>query len=186
MPDPGDTADCVFATSGNFMGGNTHLRFDTVVMVRPETYKELSDRDKYSIARTIGQLNTKLKGQSVLLLGPGRWGTTTPSLGVPVHFSELSQMAVICEVSSPEAGFMPELSYGSHFFQDLVEAGIFYVALFAGQPNVVFQPDKILQRENRLLELLPQSTAWADVIHVAQADEIELFADIMTQRVLCL
>lgn len=95
-------------------------------------------------------------------------------------------MAVICEVSSPEAGFMPELSYGSHFFQDLVEAGIFYVALFAGQPNVVFQPDKILQRENRLLELLPQSTAWADVIHVAQADEIELFADIMTQRVLCL
>lgn len=186
MPDPGDTADCVFATSGNFMGGNTHLRFDTVVMVRPETYKELSDRDKYSIARTIGQLNTKLKGQSVLLLGPGRWGTTTPSLGVPVHFSELSQMAVICEVSSPEAGFMPELSYGSHFFQDLVEAGIFYVALFAGQPNVVFQPDKILQRENRLLELLPQSTAWADVIHVAQADEIELFADIVTQRVLCL
>ena len=52
--------------------------------------------------------------------------------------------------------------------------------------GTLFQPDKILQRENRLLELLPQSTAWADVIHVAQADEIELFADIVTQRVLCL
>lgn len=80
---------------------------------------------------------------------------------------------------------MPELSYGSHFFQDLVEAGIFYVALFAGQPTVVYQPEKILQRGNRLLELLPHSTAWADVIHVAQAEGIELFADIVSQRVLC-
>lgn len=185
IPDAGGTADCLFATSGNFMGGNTHLRFDSVIMVRPETYKALADRDKYSIARQIGQLNTRLKGQSVLLLGPGRWGTTTPSLGVPVHFSELSQMAVICEVSSPEAGFVPELSYGSHFFQDLVEAGIFYVALFAGQPEVIYQPEKILKRENHLLELLPQSKAWADVIHVAQADGIELFADIVSQRVLC-
>jgi len=185
FPDAKDTADCLFAATGNFMGGNTHLRFDWVVLVRPDSYKALPDRDKYSIARQIGQLNARLKGQSVLLLGPGRWGTTTPSLGVPVHFSELSQVAVIGEVSSPEAGFMPELSYGSHFFQDLVEAGIFYVALFAGQPAVVYQPEKILLRENRLLELLPQSKAWADVIHVAQADGMELFADIVTQRVLC-
>lgn len=80
---------------------------------------------------------------------------------------------------------MPELSYGSHFFQDLVEAGIFYVALFAGQPDVLYQPDQILCRDNRLLELMPQSTAWADVIHVAQAEGIELFADIVSQRVLC-
>jgi hypothetical protein len=66
-----------------------------------------------------------------MLMGPGRWGTTTPSLGVPVHFTELSGMSVICEVSSPEEGFMPALSYGSHFFQDLVETGIFYVAIWS-------------------------------------------------------
>lgn len=71
-----------------------------------------------------------------MLIGPGRWGVTTPSLGVPVIFSEICNMAVICEVASTDAGFMPELSYGSHFFQDLVETGIFYVAMFDGNNDV--------------------------------------------------
>jgi len=74
------------------MGGNVRLALDYVIFVQAREYLELPEREKYQIARLIGALNQRLKGSSILLVGPGRWGTTTPSLGVPVHFSELCNM----------------------------------------------------------------------------------------------
>ncbi len=120
-----------------------------------------------------------------MLAGPGRWGTSTPSLGLPVHFSEICNMAVICEVASREDGFSPELSYGSHFFQDLVESGIFYAAIFAGDKDVAYHPESILNRENILEFILPQSKSFADVIHVVRPNKMEIFSDIVQQKVLC-
>lgn len=137
------------------------------------------------VARQIGRINTILKGKNVMLIGPGRWGTTTPSLGVPVHFTELCNMQVICEVASGESGFMPELSHGSHFFQDLVEADIFYVAIFDGQKEVEFNPDRILNKENILEQILPEASQLTDVIHIAKTDGMEIFSDIITQVLLC-
>ncbi|MDY4694304.1 MAG: hypothetical protein SO401_12340 [Blautia sp.] len=87
-------------------------------------YMKCQKQEKYQTARVIGRLNQLLKDQNVLLMGPGRWGTTTPSLGVPVHFTEISNMAAMCEISYQNEGMMPEISYGSHFFQDLVESGL--------------------------------------------------------------
>ncbi len=55
------------------------------------------------------------------LLSPGRIGTSSPELGVPVAFGDISGFSEICEISDNQAGYMPELSYGSHMFQDLVE-----------------------------------------------------------------
>ena len=92
--------------------------------------------------------------RGLMLLGPGRWGTTTPSLGIPVHFSEISNAAVMAEFTYPDGGFIPELSQGSHFFQDLVESGIFYLAIFDHQPDVVFVPELVVERPNRLTELV--------------------------------
>ncbi|MDF1494041.1 PEP/pyruvate-binding domain-containing protein [Caproiciproducens sp. CPB-2] len=180
-----DERDCFFASEGNFMGGNVHLPIDYVVYVHAPAYLNLSEQNKYMVARQIGMINTALKGKNVLLMGPGRWGTTTPSLGVPVHFSELCNMAVICEVASPTEGLMPELSYGSHFFQDLVETGIFYVAIFNGQKNVVFHPERILEQENILSSILPQSGQFGDAIRIVRTDGMEIFSDILTQRLLC-
>ncbi|AQS59210.1 PEP/pyruvate-binding domain-containing protein [Desulforamulus ferrireducens] len=180
-----DDRDCLFSQQGNFMGGNVHLPIDYVVFVRAQAYLKLSEQEKYGVARQIGMINNALKGKNVMLIGPGRWGTTTPSLGVPVHFSELCHMSVIGEVASREGGFMPEVSYGSHFFQDLVETGIFYVAIFEGQSNVVFNPQRILEKENVLGCLLPQSEKFSEVIHIAQTDGLELFSDVVTQKVLC-
>jgi len=180
-----DEQDCFFSLRGNFMGGNIQLPIDYVVFVHAKPYLELNEQGKYAIARQIGRINTALKGKNAMLLGPGRWGTTTPSLGVPVHFTELCNMSVICEVASTEAGFMPELSYGSHFFQDLVETGIFYVAIFDGQKEVVFNPEHILEQENRLEEILPGSEQYTNVIHIAKTDGMEIFSDIVTQTLLC-
>lgn len=185
VPELADAKNCLFACRGNFMGGNIHLPLDYAVFIRAREYLKLPEREKYSVARAVGRINTALKGKNVLLMGPGRWGTSTPSLGVPVNFSELCHMAVICEYASGEEGFMPELSYGSHFFQDLVESGLFYAALFAGQKDVIFNPDHILGRKNLLAGLLPESSKYQDVIHIADTAGMEIFSDIMTQKLLC-
>ncbi|MBP1153994.1 MULTISPECIES: PEP/pyruvate-binding domain-containing protein [unclassified Paenibacillus] len=185
IPKLTDERDCFFSTKGNFMGGNVRLPIDYVVFVQTQAYLERNEQGKYEIARQIGRINRALKGKNAMLMGPGRWGTTTPSLGVPVHFTELCNMSVICEVASKEAGFMPELSYGSHFFQDLVETGIFYVAIFDEQRDVVLHLSRILERENMLASILPESTSFSDVIHIAKTDGMEIFSDIITQELLC-
>jgi hypothetical protein len=165
-----DDRTCLFRTNGHFMGGNVRLPVAYTVYIKPQAYLRLPEQEKYSVARQVGLINSALKGKNTLLIGPGRWGTTTPSLGVPVHFAELCHMSVICELSSAGEGFMPELSYGSHFFQDLVESGIFYAAIFDGQEGVVFNPGILLEMKNALPDLLPQSGAFADVIHVAKTE----------------
>lgn len=80
---------------------------------------------------------------------------------------------------------MPELSYGSHFFQDLVETGIFYVAIFEGKKDVMFNPDYVLNRENIVTSILAEGAQYEDVIHVAKTEGMEIFSDIVSQRLLC-
>ena len=174
-----------FSTVGNFMGGNVRLMLDYVIYVKAEEYLKLFEQDKYQAARLVGMLNQKLKGSSVLLLGPGRWGTTTPSLGVPVHFSELSNMAALCEISYRQTDLMPELSFGSHFFQDIVESDIFYAAIFDGNEDVSFFPERILSEENLFGEILPSEKEWNRVIHLARTPGLTLYSDIISQKLLC-
>ena len=94
-------------------------------------------------------------------------------------------MSVICELASVEAGFMPELSYGSHFFQDLVESGIFYVAIFAGHKDVTFNHAYLFSRPNALSDLLPNSAAFSDVIRLVQTKGLGIYSDIVSQRLVC-
>ncbi len=185
LPKLTDEKDCFFSTKGNFMGGNVRLPIDYVIYINWQCYREVNEQQKYEVARQIGILNKVLKGKNVMLMGPGRWGTTSPMLGVPVHFTELCNMLVICEIASKEAGFMPELSYGSHFFQDIVETGIFYVAIFDWLDDVIFHPERILEKENILVSIFPYSTILANVIHIAKTDGMEIFSDIATQTLLC-
>ncbi len=185
FPELSDPNDCFISTNGHFMGGNIRLPIDYIVYVNTDVYLNRSERDKYSVARQVGHINAALKDKSVMLVGPGRWGTTTPSLGVPVNFSELNNMSVICEVASAEAGFVPELSYGSHFFQDLVESGIFYVAVFDGNNGVLFNPSYIADRKNVMTDIVSDSEGYSDVIKVYDAKGIQLYSDIVSQRLLC-
>ena len=135
-------------------------------------------------------MNRLLRNRHAVLIGPGRWGTTTPALGVPVRFTDLCSMEAICEVSYENLGLMPELSYGSHFFQDIVESNIFYIALFQGDSQVHFNEEKILAHPNILENLLKETTEeeiYSDVIHVAelQSEGVEIYSDIVGQRVVC-
>jgi len=185
IPELKDVKDCFFSCKGNFMGGSVRLPIDYVVFISANSYLKLSEQVKYEVARQVGLINREMKGKNAMLVGPGRWGSTTPSLGVPVHFAELCNMKVICEYASKKEGFMPELSYGSHFFQDIVESEIFYVAIFDGYQDVIFNPDRILQKENLLGHFLPESGKFKDVIHIADTGGMEIYSDIVTQKLLC-
>jgi hypothetical protein len=110
------------------------------------------------------------------LIGPGRWGTTTPSLGVPVHFRDISFVKALVEVAYPKAGMMPEVSFGSHFFQDLVEGDIFYAAVYDGDEHCVFRPD--LLRERTILQEESGLT-------LCETPGLRLYADVTTQRMVC-
>ena len=183
LPPIEDVRDCVFCGTGNFMGGNVRIPLERIVYVRPGEYLALGEQDRHAVARHIGRLNAALKGSSTMLIGPGRWGTTTPALGVPLRFAELCNMAVIGEVASVGSGFSPELSYGSHFFQDLVESGIFYVAIV--EPNLRFNEGRIVDLPNVIADVSPESAHLAHVIHVVEVPGTEVCSDITSQRVLC-
>ena len=181
MPEARDE-DVLLRQSGGFMGGNVRLKLDAVVYVDAAGYSGLSERDKYAVAREIGRLNAMVKreGLSCLLIGPGRWGTTTASLGVPVRFSELAGMAALMEVAFESAGLSPELSYGSHFFQDLVESGIFYAGVFPGRGDALFQPELIASGQ-----AIPVPEALAGVIRAFRTP-LQLYSDVVSQKVLCI
>ncbi|MBF7096388.1 PEP/pyruvate-binding domain-containing protein [Alkalibacter mobilis] len=185
MPEITDKSQCLFDIKGNFMGGNVRLPLDYIVHVDPKGYMELGNQGKYSVARTIGTINNALKDKIVMIMGPGRWGTTTPTLGVPVSFAEISNVKAICELSYNIGGFMPELSYGSHFFQDMVESDIFYVAIFEGYPNVSYNPEYMNKYENLLLKFDPGADPLTEVVKVIQAKDMEIYSDIITQKVIC-
>ncbi|NLA29339.1 MAG: pyruvate kinase, partial [Propionibacterium sp.] len=185
MPAEIDPEQTLFESSGSFMGGNVRLPITHVVMVRPEAYLALGQQARYAVARGVGVLNKLLAPDSFMIMAPGRWGTTSPSLGIPVHFTEISNAAAMVEFTYPAGGFLPELSQGSHFFQDLVESGIFYVAIFDQRPEVAFKPELATDRPNLLSELVPDLAGLSNVLHLAQFDELVLYSDIASQRVIC-
>jgi hypothetical protein len=179
-----------FQTTGYFMGGSIWQRIKRIIYVEPEGYNTLSLSGKYDVARLIGKLNkmiTEREEMPTLLLGPGRWGTTTPSLGVPVRFSEINNITVIGEIAHENGNLMPELSFGTHFFQDLIETDIFYVGLFPGRPGVTFNRKLLDLFENRLQALLPESSKYRDVVKVYDTEEkpLRIMADIVSEKLVC-
>ena len=181
----------LFESQGYTMGGSISQNLKRIIYVDPQAYVKLSISQKYDIARLVGKLNRQITNRETtptILLGPGRWGTTTPSLGVPVSFSEINRMTVLAEIAYEGGNLMPELSFGTHFFQDLVEADIFYVALFPQKENVVFNKGWFSKTPNLLTDFLPESNKYADVVKVYQInkEQLQILCDLTSQKVVCL
>jgi hypothetical protein len=182
--------DVLFQSAGNFMGGSISRKIKRIVYVDPEHYAALPLTGKYDIARFIGKFNKLVKDREAmptLLLGPGRWGTTTPSLGVPVRFSEINHMTAMGEIAYTDGNLMPELSFGTHFFQDLVETDIFYLALFPGNPGVVWNRELFNIFPVISEQLIPESARYSDVLKVYDVSEhdVQIMTDIISQRLIC-
>ncbi len=190
IPKRVEPQDILFESKGNFMGGSIAQPIKRIIYVDPQGYIKLSLSEKYDIARLIGRLNRQIGDREkipTLLMGPGRWGTTTPSLGVPVRFSEINNLSIIVEIEYEGGSLVPELSFGTHFFQDLVETDIFYVALFPGKAQASFNRQWLEGLDNGLASLLPESAKYRDVVSVLNVEEkgLHLMADIVVQRVIC-
>ncbi|MBQ1290674.1 MAG: phosphoenolpyruvate synthase [Lachnospiraceae bacterium] len=141
------------------MGLSRDVPLDLIVYVDPIAYYQMPYAEKSLVARVIGSINWKFRGQGkhMMLIVPGRVGTSSPELGVPTTFSDISEFEVICEVSESGAGYQPELSYGSHIFQDLVEADILYTAVFEDERTLQYHPEQLMELPNLLGEILPES-----------------------------
>ena len=129
-------------TKGVSMGFSRTFSVDLVVYIDPIRYYEMPYRDKFRVRDLLSAINWKLRGQGkrMLLLTPGRICTSSAELGVPSAFADISEFDMIAEISETRAGYVPELSYGSHIFQDLVEAEILYTAVFETQTTLHFAP----------------------------------------------
>ncbi|MBZ4673004.1 MAG: pyruvate phosphate dikinase PEP/pyruvate-binding protein [Deferribacteraceae bacterium] len=177
-----------FSVKGNFMGGNTIINIQQIVMVKAENYIKLSNSKKYAVAKALRRININAEKNNIntMLITPGRLGTTTPSLGVPVSFADISKMKVIAEVAFEEADLMPELSFGSHFFQDLIESNIFFMAIFPKSPGCTFKEDIFLAFENIYGQLVSDMPELNNVISVYRFEKsaIILKSDIKTQDVI--
>ncbi|MFY9398467.1 MAG: PEP/pyruvate-binding domain-containing protein [Desulfomonilia bacterium] len=176
--------------NGNFMGGSISQPISRIIWVESGEYLNLPLQGKYDVARVVGELNRLIPDRAsepVMLLGPGRWGTTTPSLGVPVRFSDISNITVLGEIAFIEGNLMPELSFGTHFFQDLVENGIFFVAVFPRREGVFFNPAWLKGLRSIFLKLLPDERAYAGVVKVydVRGMKLRVVSDVVQQRVMC-
>jgi hypothetical protein len=181
----------LFRSEGNFLGGNISIGIDRIIYVDPKAYCALATQsEKYDIARVVGILNRQAESRSrsaVMLLGPGRWGTSTPSLGVPVTFAEINNISVLGEIAFATANAVPEISFGTHFFQDLVETGIFYVALYPDDSRATLNRRFFDSIAKGLKWYAPQYSKYENVVKVfdAKGSHIRIAADIVTQNVCC-
>ncbi|MBN2569595.1 MAG: PEP/pyruvate-binding domain-containing protein [Deltaproteobacteria bacterium] len=190
LPERVDRSRIIFESEGSFFGGSISQSIGRIIYVKPESYTKLTISEKYDIARIIGRLNRLILKKDelpIMLLGPGRWGSTTPSLGVPVNFSEINNIAVLGEIAHSDGNLMPELSFGTHFFQDLVETGIFYVAIFPENKGVYFDAESLEKSHNQLGKLIPDGGKYSAAIKVFDIDRkaLKIVADIVNQKVLC-
>ena len=154
------------------MGLSKANELDIVVYVDPVEYYNMPYKDKPAVARLIGSLNWHYRdlGKHLMLIVPGRVGTSSPELGVPTSFADISAFEIICETEETKAGYNPELSYGSHIFQDLVEAEILYTAVFHGPKTIHFHPEKLESCPDLTGEFSGE-TDLSDIVHVFDVSE---------------
>ena len=134
-------------------------QIEYIVYVDAEAYYQLDTQGAHSdVAHRIGQLNGALEGRTFILVGPGRWGSSDPMQGVPVTYADIFNTRALVEVANKKNGFSSEPSYGTHFFQDLVESQIYPLAVYPEEPGDHFNSDFIRQAENQISKFISEQT----------------------------
>jgi hypothetical protein len=184
----------ILKARGAVIGPSRTLTIDRLICVMPAAYAGLTVRERYRVARAIGELTHQREAnppETIMLLGPGRWGTSTPSLGVPVQFAEINTASVICELVAMGNNIVPDVSLGAHFFNDFVEQDILYLALFPGRRDNDFSEEFFESQPNRLATLLPSAAELEQLIRVVDSRDLAggrkiwLHANAVDQTVVC-
>ena len=187
LPSPEQRGHALLETRGVSMGFSRSYEPDTIVYIDAVAYYRMPYKEKYKVKSALSAVNWHFRGQNkrLVLITPGRIGTSSPELGVPSSFSDISEFNTIIEVSESEAGYMPELSYGSHFFQDLVEAGILYSAVFKDATTLAFCAERFKTSENVLAEFTGLEEL-KEIVYVINTEDsgITLYYDMLSEHLL--
>ena len=116
----------LFLESGKALGNGFVNDVSHIVYIAPDKFNSLSTRE---IAAELAEINNtfKSRNEGYILIGPGRWGSSDPNLGIPVIWSDISEAKMIVEYSMP--GFQVEPSQGTHFFQNITSLGVGYLSI---------------------------------------------------------
>ncbi len=190
-----EPADCIMEARGAIIGHSRLVGVARFIYVVPAAYGSLSEQARYDVARLLGEINRAIPAgadEVTVLLGPGRWGTTTPALGVPVTFIDINRVSVLVEIVGMREHLVPDVSLGTHFLNDLVEMDMLYLALLPGEGESLLNAEFFASGPNRLLDLVPDAGRWEATVRVIECadvalggDRILLTADAVEQRAVC-
>lgn len=180
--------------SNRIMSGGIVSEIRFIILIDPAEYVTIRDLDfKKSFGRIVGRINALpdiAEGKSVMI-GPGRWGSSHIDLGVNVHYADINNTSVLVEIAREEYGQIPDVSYGTHFFQDLVESQIMYLPVFPNDAAAQFNSDFFANAPNCLTQFLPDTAAYAraikliDVPKAANGTSFHVVADPESQSAVC-
>ena len=168
LPTSLNPMDVIFSTSrlvpDGHVGGITH-----VIYIAPEGYFSLgSQPERAHIGHLVSKLNARLDGKTFIAIGPGRWGTIDPDLGVPINYGDIYNTRSLVEVSGHGISAAPEPSFGTHFFQDLVEANIYPLAIYLDDSDVQFNRPFFYDTPNQLVKYLPEASTCSETIRLIE------------------
>ena len=145
-----------------------------VVFISPEAYYKMPHAgERAELGRSIGRLNAVLKNETFICVGPGRWGTSNPDLGVKIGYADIYHTRALIELTGEGIGSAPEASFGTHFFQDLVESNIYPLAIYLDDDDVIFNRPFFYETPNYLLDYLPEEKAMVDVLRLIKVSSYQ-------------
>lgn len=172
---PKDIPESAIVFSANKYISNGQVPdIEYIVYVDPQNYSEIEDLGfLMQIGSVVGRLNKKLPKRKFILMGPGRWGSRGDiKLGVNVTYSDINNTAVLIEIARQKGNYVPDLSFGTHFFQDLVEASIRYIPLYPDDTKVIFNENFLANSPNALTEISPEMKSFEKIVRVIDVKKV--------------
>lgn len=171
--------------TGPVIGAGLHCQVDRVILVDGEAYSLLNEQQQYAVAKAVGRINRLTPPEArLVLIGPGRWGTREPSLGIPVRFGDINRAVVVIELEAMHKNLVPDASLGTHFLNELIECDILYTALKPGRGDNRIELALFFAQPNLLAKLLPEPAVYlADTLQVVDVENLHFRADAFSQRV---
>ena len=156
-------------TSGAFVDSSSALGtgwiegIEDIIYLKPDVFDKMKTRE---MAAELRDINARMRaqGRQYILIGYGRWGSSIPTLGVPVVWSDISETKVLVECSLPD--FRVDPSQGTHFFQNLTSFNAGYVNV----DPYTRQGDNL---DLSVLDALPaqEETQWIRLVHLEKPIE---------------
>ena len=168
----------ILEARGAVIGLGREVPLHNILYVPTAAYAALPDAGRHRVAKLIESLVQKHDpARSLILVGPGRWGTSSASLGIPVRAGRIAMASAVCEVVEMHGALIPDVSLGTHFFNDLVEHDLLYLACFPGKPGNQIDEAWLLAAPSETPELAPEATALHHAVRWIAADDLVLHAD---------